>query len=274
MSDFKQVVVFGGFDDIRSGHVRFLEEASGFGDVTVLVWADNLIRQATGTPPKFPMAERAYFLNAIRYVNRVVQLEAWSELDLLPEIPGLHPELWADMESWANPAREKFCRAHGIRYRVFKTGELQGFPEPLPLSSIPDKKKVIVTGTYDWLHSGHVRFFEEASGYGDPYVVVGHDANIRLLKGAGHPLFPQAERRYMVGAVKYVKQALISTGEGWLDAEPEIRRLQPDIYIVNEDGDQGGKREYCQKLGIEYVVLERIPAPGLRRRSSTELRGF
>lgn len=132
----------------------------------------------------------------------------------------------------------------------------------------------MVSGSYDWLHSGHIRFLEEASSYGDLYVVVGHDANIRLLKGAGHPLLPEAERRYMIGAIKYVKQALISTGDGWLDADPAIRWLKPDIYAVNEDGDKGGKREYCQKLGIEYLVLKRAPAPGLPKRSSTVLRGF
>ena len=75
----------------------------------------------------------------------------------------------------------------------------------------------------------------------------GNDANIRLLKGEGHPLLPQAERRYVVGSIKYVKQALISSGEGWLDADPEIRRFKPDIYAVNEDGDKGGKREYCER---------------------------
>ena len=71
-----------------------------------------------------------------------------------------------------------------------------------------------------------------------------------------------------------MKQALISTGVGWLDADPEIRELKPDIYAVNEDGDQGGKREYCGKQGIEYLVLKRAPAPGLPRRSSTDLRGY
>ena len=56
--------------------------------------------------------------------------------------------------------------------------------------------------------------------------------------------------------------------------DPEIRRIKPDIYIVNEDGDKGGKREYCEKLGIEYLVLKRAPAPGLPKRTSTDLRGF
>jgi hypothetical protein len=87
-------------------------------------------------------------------------------------------------------------------------------------------------------------------------------------------MLSQHERRYMAGAIRYVTQALISSGEGWLDAEPEIQRLKPDIYAVNEDGDRGGKREYCARLGIEYLVLKRIPAPGLPERSSTNLRGF
>ena len=117
-------------------------------------------------------------------------------------------------------------------------------------------------------------FSKKSARYGDLYVVVGHDANIRLLKGEGHPLLPQDERRYVVGSIKFVKQALISSGEGWLDADPEIRKLKPDIYAVNEDGDKGGKREYCEKIGIEYLVLKRAPAPGLSKRSSTDLRGF
>ena len=87
-------------------------------------------------------------------------------------------------------------------------------------------------------------------------------------------MFSEDHRRYMVGSIRYVTQALISTGHGWLDAEPEIERIRPDIYAVNEDGDKPEKREYCQRHGIEYVVLKRLPKPGLPRRESTNLRGF
>jgi cytidyltransferase-like protein len=192
----------------------------------------------------------------------------------LPEIPGLRPQIWAEAETTANPAREKFARDHRIAWRVLTGEELKGFPEPPPMPSAPGRKKILATGCYDWFHSGHVRFTEEAAGYGDLYVCLGSDANVRLLKGPGHPLQTQEERRYVVGSIKHVKQALISTGSGWLDADPEIRRLKPDIYVVNEDGDQGGKREYCQAMGIEYLVLRRAPAPGLPPRRSTVLRGF
>jgi glycerol-3-phosphate cytidylyltransferase-like family protein len=119
-----------------------------------------------------------------------------------------------------------------------------------------------------------VRFFEEVSALGELYVAVGHDANVRLLKGRGHPRFSQDERRYLVQAVRHVKLSLISTGDGWLDAEPEIAALRPDMYAVNEDGDKPEKREYCVRQGIEYVVLKRTPKQGLPRRQSTDLRGF
>jgi cytidyltransferase-like protein len=274
MTSPKKVVITGGFENINSQHLRLLEAASKLGEVTVLLWPDSNIQRISGKPPEFPMAERLYFLNAVRYVGKVIEGGSQSDLDSLPIISGLRPHVWADAQNTANPARAEFCRKQKITCHVFTLEELKGFPEPAPLPPAPGKKKVVVTGSYDWFHSGHVRFMEEASTYGDLYVIVGHDANIRLLKGDGHPLLKQDERRFVVGSIKYVKQALISSGSGWLDADPEIKQLKPDIYIVNEDGDKGGKREYCRKMGIEYIVLKRIPAPGLPKRSSTDLRGF
>ena len=269
-----QVVVSGGFDDIKSRDLRFLEEAAKLGRLAVLLWTDEVIEQATGKPPKFPLAERLYFLNAVRHVSRVVPLGGGFSPDTFQISPGLQPQIWADLAGPANRARERFCRDNNLTYKVFLPEDLRGFPELAPMPSAPGRKKVVATGCYDWFHSGHVRFTEEASAYGDLYVCLGSDKNVELLKGGGHPLLSQEERRYVLGSIKFVKQALITTGSGWLDADPEIQRLKPDIYVVNEDGDKGGKREYCQNLGIEYLVLNRTPAPGLPRRSSTDLRGF
>jgi cytidyltransferase-like protein len=266
------IIVSGGFDDIKSRDLRFLEEASKQGELTVLLWPDSVLQQMAGRPPKFSLAERSYFLNAVRYVSRVVAADGTMNFNALPsELPA---GLWADCEPTASPARAAFAAQHGIPYRIFKPAELSGFPEPPPMPSAPGKSKVVATGCYDWFHSGHVRFTEEASAFGDLYICLGSDANVRLLKGEGHPLLTEAERRYVVGSIKYVKQALVTTGTGWVDADPEIRQLRPEYYIVNEDGDKGGKREYCEKMGIKYLVLKRSPAPGLPKRSSTDLRGF
>jgi cytidyltransferase-like protein len=268
------IVVSGAFDNLGASELRLLEEAAQLGELTVLLWPDDAGPQLAGRPYKFPLAEREYFLNAVRYVARVIPLEGPVCPDALPAVPGLQAAIWVDREGAGNAERRAFCQSHGLAYGEVPEAALHTWPEPAPMPSTPGKKRVVVTGCYDWFHSGHVRFTEEVSSFGDLYVIVGHDANIRLLKGEGHPLLPEAQRRYVVGSIKYVKQALVSTGEGWLDADPEIKRIKPDIYAVNEDGDKGGKREYCQQLGIEYLVLKRTPAPGLPRRSSTDLRGF
>jgi cytidyltransferase-like protein len=284
------IIASGGFDNLHSRHVRFLEEASKLGDLHVLLWSDALIRNRTGQPPKFPQDERRYLVEAIRFVNRVTLVDGTgspTELTGLAEhLSGL-PGIWAVDEADDTPEIRDDCARRGIGYRVFTAAELAGFPGGRGQGAggrgqgsgggeqeAVGHPSVIVTGCYDWLHSGHVRFFEEASSYGALIVAAGNDANVRNLKGPGHPLQTQDERRYMVGAIRYVSLALITTGWGWLDAEPEIARLKPDIYLVNEDGDKPEKREFCATHGLQYVVLKRTPKEGLPRRSSTDLRGF
>jgi cytidyltransferase-like protein len=282
-----QVVVSGSFDDLRSPHVRFLHEASRLGDVHLLLWPDEAVRTLERREPKFPQEERLYFLDAVRYVQRVTLLDGPVDPGVLPRVDGLQPDMWAVNEASDAPGKRASCDRAGIVYRVIRDKDLAGFP--VEISQVADgssarnltgrdtpfgRKKVIVTGCYDWLHSGHVRFFEETSALGDLYVVVGHDENVRLLKGEGHPMFGQEERRYMVQAIRHVTQALVSTGHGWMDAAPEIARIQPDIYAVNEDGDKPEKRAFCEEHGLEYVVLKRLPKEGLPKRESTVLRGF
>jgi cytidyltransferase-like protein len=272
----KRVVVTGSFDRLGSSHVRFLEEAAKVGDVHVLLWSDETVRSLEGETPEFPAIERLYLLQAVRYVRQVTLARGRVKRDALPQIDTIQPEIWMVDEASDTSPKRAYCEAHGVEYRVLRTEDLKGFP--VARFAAPEehsiRKKVVVTGCFDWFHSGHVRFFEEVSKLGSLHVVVGHDANLRLLKGEGHPLFPQDERRYLVQSVRYVEQALISSGHGWMDAELEIAAIKPDFYAVNEDGDKAEKRAFCQARGIEYVVLRRLPKEGLPRRQSTDLRGF
>lgn len=230
-------VISAAFDDIRARDVRLIEEAyHRAGELDVQLWTDDAI----SPPPKFPFAERKYILESLRFVRSVV------------------------------PSHEARVILPTVSDQVLNT-----FPDPPPCPADPrsTRKKVVVTGCFDWLHSGHVRFFEEVAELGDLYVVVGHDANIALLKGHA-PMYAQNIRRYMVSAIRFVHLAMVSTGDGWMDAAPEFARLHADIYAVNEDGDRPEKRKFCEQRGIEYRVLKRLPKSGLPRRQSTQLRGF
>jgi len=39
----------------------------------------------------------------------------------------------------------------------------------------------------------------------------------------------------------------------------EIEAIKPDIFVVNEDGHTPEKSALCERLGIEYKILNRRP---------------
>ena len=132
-------------------------------------------------------------------------------------------------------------------------------------------KKVFVSGCYDLLHSGHVEFFRQASQYGDLYVGIGSDATILDYKHH-KTVYSEQERLFMVKSIRYVKDAFINAGSGVLDFLPTLDIVQPDVFVVNEDGGSTDKARICEERGIEYVVLQRLPQEGLAARSSTDLK--
>ena len=129
-------------------------------------------------------------------------------------------------------------------------------------------KKVFVSGCYDLLHGGHIAFFKTASQFGDLYVSLGRDENLLFLKGK-KPVFSEEERLYIVRSVRYVHDAFLASGMGMLDIEPDLKRIKPDLFVVNQDGHTPEKETLCKELGIQYTILERIPEPGLPARSSS-----
>jgi cytidyltransferase-like protein len=268
----RRVVVWGSFDDLRSADVRFLQEAGRLGRVHVRLWSDSLVASMRGSGPVFPLAERRFVVEALRYVGAVSVV---GERDsVLRPIAGIPPAVLAVRPKDDDPGLQAASARRGIEYVVPDESALSGFPVGELPEPTAETRRVVVTGCYDWFHSGHVEFFKEAAALGELYVVVGSDRNVRLLKGDGHPFHSQDERRYMVQAVRTVHRGLISTGSGWMDAEPEIAAIAPHVYVVNEDGDKPEKREFCRAHGLEYVVLQRRPHRGLPKRTSTDLRGF
>lgn len=56
--------------------------------------------------------------------------------------------------------------------------------------------KVLVSGCFDLLHSGHVEFFRAAAQHGELYVRIGSDANIMALKHH-RPMYSEKERLFL-----------------------------------------------------------------------------
>jgi cytidyltransferase-like protein len=265
-------IVEASLDDLRSDDVRFLQEAARHGPLHVRVPSDALIARTSGAAPRFPAVERLFLAESIRWVDTasIVERPVSAELD---ELGAARATLVVREEDHVVTVEAAAIGA-GVPYRAVPASARAGFPviDPgVPAAATP---RVVVTGCFDWLHSGHIRFFMDAAAHGALFVVVGSDRNVALLKGEGHPLQREEERRYMVGSMKPVYRCLVSSGSGWMDAEPEIDDIKPTYYVVNEDGDQPEKRAFCAAHDLGYVVLQRVPHEGLPARSSTDLRGF
>jgi glycerol-3-phosphate cytidylyltransferase-like family protein len=161
------VYVSGSFDDLRSRQVRFLEEAARFGPVQVLLWSDSLAQKLDGKAPKFPQVERQYFLEAIRFVDHVILIDILESQDRLPAAMVTPNSAWVVNAEADSSAKADFCRSAGITYHIIPDEQLRLIPglqmgSLAPTGgppSVSERKKVIVTGCYDWLHTGHVRFF-------------------------------------------------------------------------------------------------------------------
>jgi cytidyltransferase-like protein len=141
-------------------------------------------------------------------------------------------------------------------------------------------KNILITGSFDLLHSGHVAFLKQAAEYGNLYVGIGSDKSIEQLKNRP-TINKQDERLFMVQSIKYVHHVWINSGIGNMDFTEDIEYIMGssefkliDIMIVNEDQDFPEKREFCRKREIEYIILQRKPEPGLPQRSSTQMREY
>ena len=121
------------------------------------------------------------------------------------------------------------------------------------------------------MHSGHIRFLEEASQYGRVIVSLGSDENSFLSKGKT-PVCSENERKYMLESVRFVDQVHISNEIGPFSFKGHLDSFQPDRFIINTDGDSDEKRQICERRGIAYTVLERLPLGGFVPRSSSNMR--
>lgn len=134
-----------------------------------------------------------------------------------------------------------------------------------------ENKKVFVSGFFDLIHAGHIEFLRQAAELGDLFVALGTDKNISLLKGI-KPTYNEKERIFILQNLKTIKEVFLASGSGKIDFLEDLKRIQPDIFVVNEDGHSIEKQKLCEALNIEYKILKRIPAEGLPPHSSTELR--
>jgi D-beta-D-heptose 7-phosphate kinase/D-beta-D-heptose 1-phosphate adenosyltransferase len=118
--------------------------------------------------------------------------------------------------------------------------------------------KVIVNGSFDILHLGHIRLLEYARSFPQSYVLVLTDTDRRIqeLKGPTRPVHNEYERCSFLFALKYVDR--VETFDSDRELETLIKNYAPDIMV--KGSDYRGKTiigaEHCKEIRF-YDRLER-----------------
>src|SRR3989338_8189206 len=94
--------------------------------------------------------------------------------------------------------------------------------------------KIIVFGTFDGLHRGHIDFFRQAKNFiKNSFLIVSiaRDKNVLKIKGK-LPVLNEKKRLIWVGKCKYADKVVLSGAE---DHIPHIVKEKPDIIALGYD---------------------------------------
>ena len=95
-------------------------------------------------------------------------------------------------------------------------------------------KKIIINGTFDLLHVGHIELLEYAKSLGDQLLVcIDSDSRVKQLKGESRPINTQDDRIKMLNALRCVDMVWVfDTKEKLIE---QIELYQPDIMVKGSD---------------------------------------
>jgi rfaE bifunctional protein nucleotidyltransferase chain/domain len=99
------------------------------------------------------------------------------------------------------------------------------------------KRIVFTNGCFDILHSGHVRYLNEAKKLGDILIIgLNSDGSVRRLKGKSRPVFSQKERAVLLLGLESVDYVTVFTED-----EPyrTIKSIRPDVLVKGGDWKRG-----------------------------------
>ena len=123
------------------------------------------------------------------------------------------------------------------------------------------KRLVLTNGCFDLLHTGHVRYLQQARGLGEALLgAVNSDRSVRELKGPERPLNGELDRAEVLAALRCVDHVTIFEG---MRVTEVIQVLRPAIYAKGGDYTletlDPGERAALEEVGAEIRLLPLVP---------------
>ena len=112
-------------------------------------------------------------------------------------------------------------------------------------------KTVLLFGTFDILHVGHLNVFKQARKLGDRVVVVvGRDVNIKKIKGQA-PVNSEKERLEILKHIDLVDEAVLGAKDKVYEL---IKKIKPDVIALGYD-----QQAYTEKLPAKLAEFKLNP---------------
>lgn len=112
---------------------------------------------------------------------------------------------------------------------------------------------IIVNGTFDLLHLGHVELLNYAKSLGDYLLVaIDSDRRVKELKGNTRPINNEIERKTLLENLKAVDEVVI------FDNDDELIDLVSQAEIMIKGSDYIGKPIIGENVCPKIVFFERI----------------
>ncbi|MEL9990950.1 MAG: DUF357 domain-containing protein [Thermoproteus sp.] len=118
-------------------------------------------------------------------------------------------------------------------------------------------RKVLIAGTFELLHPGHISYMEQAWRLGRVVAVVSRDVNAARIKSRS-VVVPAENRVKVVSSVYYVHKARLGYEDDMLRVVEEER---PDVILLgaNQPFDEKSLYEKLRRRGIEAQILRADP---------------
>jgi D-beta-D-heptose 7-phosphate kinase / D-beta-D-heptose 1-phosphate adenosyltransferase len=119
------------------------------------------------------------------------------------------------------------------------------------------KKKIVFTnGCFDILHTGHVKYLENAKNFGDILILgLNSDDSTKRLKGSNRPINTQDDRAYILAALEVVDYVVLFNEDTPLNL---IKLIKPDVLV--KGGDYEGIEVVGQDIAKELKIVKFIDA--------------
>jgi FAD synthetase len=116
--------------------------------------------------------------------------------------------------------------------------------------------RVMASGVFDIIHTGHISYLQQAKALGDELVVVvACDKTVRRNKH--EPITPEKMRVKIIAALKPVDRAVLGMDGDIFDT---VRKISPDIIVLGFD-QMFSEKDLVKKLeenGLGHIKVARV----------------